>query len=94
MENDGKVDDETDFANSQEGESVGLEQSGTATALLTNEEIITLKEDVSQSKLCKIRSTQNGLPTYEHVNDLHIINIQGDNPEVFTGKEYTMSTSH
>ena len=93
IENDGEVGDEIDFAESQEGESVGLEQSGTATASLTNEEIITIKEDLSQIKLCEIRSTQNGLPTYEHVNDLQVINAQGDNPEVFKRKEHTMSTS-
>ena len=67
-------------------------QSGTATGSLTNEEIITIKEDLSQIKLCNIRSTQNGLPTYEHVNDLQVVNAQGDNPEVFKGKEYAMST--
>jgi len=87
------VDDEFDFGESQEGESVGLERSGTATVSLTNVEIISIKEDLSQIRLCKIRSTQNGLPTYEHVNKLQVINALGDNPEVFKGKEYAMSTS-
>ena len=93
IENDGEVDDEIDFAESQHGENVGLEQSEIATASLTNEEIITIKEDLSQIKLRKIRSTKNGLPTYKHMNDLQVINAQGDNPEVFKGKEYAMSTS-
>jgi len=60
---------------------------------LTIEEIISIKEDLSQIKLRKIRNTQNGLPTYEHVHDLQVINGQGDNPEVFKGKEYAISTS-
>ena len=54
IENDSKVDDESDFAESHEGESVGVEQSGTTTAALTNEEIITIQEDLSQIKLYKI----------------------------------------
>ena len=33
---------------------------------------------------------QNGLPTYEHVNDLE---TQGTSQEIFKGKEYSMSSS-
>ena len=55
---------------------------------------MSIKEDLSQIKLCKIRSTQNVLPTYEHVHDVQVINGQGDNPEIFKRKEYAISTSH
>jgi len=30
----------------------------------------------------------NGLPTYEHVHDLQVINGQGDNPEVVKGERF------
>jgi len=94
IENDGKIRDEIYVAESQEGESVRLGQSGTSTVSLSNEEIISIKEDLSQITLCKIRSTQNVFPTYEHVHDLQVINGQGDNPEIFKRKEYAISTSH
>lgn len=79
IENDSEVNNEMDFAQNQQWENVELEQPEIATAPLTNEEIMTMKEDLSQIKLRKIRSTQSGLPTYEQVNDLQGINVQGHN---------------
>lgn len=93
IENDSEVNNEMDFAQNQQWENVELEQPEIATAPLTNEEIMTMKEDFSQIKLRKIRSTQSGLPTYKQVNDLQGINVQGHNPEVFKGKEYAKSSS-
>jgi len=94
IEYDGEIRDEIYVAESQKWESVRLGQSGTSTVLLSNEEIMSIKEDLSQIKLCKIRSTQNVLPTYEHVHDVQVINGQGDNPEIFKRKEYAISASH
>ena len=91
--NDGEDDNQINVPANKQGENVELEQSVTATASLTNEEIMTIKEDLSQIKLRKIRNTQNGLPTYEHINDLQVVDVQDNNGEVFKGKEYSMSSS-